>query len=378
MSTSMRASPPCVPADEAQHETTSSDPAFEATPVGAASCLNQLHGLTTGLDSCHRHDDSPGLQRDNFSRFRQGFADTILERMRSRADTSLVTEDVQPDENHEKLRKSLHHYFSSQEITSIVLIALRFSHCLLLMNAVPSQMAVLDKTDEMMIRSTRLAKKRVRVAQLLIAGLIGLLLGCLGNFFVTTSCHFGSTTIQVGQNGDTFQLHFGLWKYSPVDSALNGYSYCYPYSAAQHRAPIFSRLANLFALLLGNYSQGCVWCYLILGVWRPALWRAAVYTAILAGLLQLSTLLFFAEKVCRTNHCGMGPASAVAILTSIVWVVLAWEVHYNTPRDKESIANLEMGDLQRASAEYITRFQPEPDPGYEPPELASVRNASLD
>ena len=119
MSTSIGVTPLCIPADspnnrcrssdEAQHET-SSDPAFEPTPLGAGgACLpHQLHGLGSALDSCHRQNDmTPGLQRGNFSHFRQGFADTILERMRSRADTSLVTEDLQPDENHEKLCKSL-------------------------------------------------------------------------------------------------------------------------------------------------------------------------------------------------------------------------------------------------------------------------------
>lgn len=224
-----------------------------------------------------------------------------------------------------------------------------------------------------MIRNTVLAKKRVRVAQLLIVGLLSLFFGWLGNFFVTSSCYFASSAVMVGQSGEPFVVHYGLWKYSTVDSVVSGSYNCYPYHSAQHRAPVVSRVANLLALLLGTYSQGCVWTYLITGQWHPKLWHGAVHASVVAGVLQLLTLCFFAERVCRAsqNRCGMGPASVVAVVTAVVWLVFAWEVHYNTPRGTESmIASLEMRDLHRASAEFMTRFQqPEKSAEYRPPEL---------
>lgn len=70
---------------------------------------------------------------------------------------------------------------------------------------------------------TGLASKRVKVAQLLIAGIVGILVGWLGNAVVGTSCHFASVQVEVGKNSDLFSLHFGLYKYSTVDSSLNGY-----------------------------------------------------------------------------------------------------------------------------------------------------------
>jgi hypothetical protein len=86
------------------------------------------------------------------------------------------------------------------------------------------------REDEAFLMNTGLAHKRVRVVQLLIIGLVGILLAWMGNFFVSSSCYFASVPVAVGQYGDLFPLHFGLWNYSPVDSALSGYKYCSPYS----------------------------------------------------------------------------------------------------------------------------------------------------
>ena len=81
---------------------------------------------------------------------------------------------------------------------------------------------VVNDTDEHPLT----AHKRVQVAQLLIAGIVGILMGWLGNAVVGTSCHFASVQVPVGRNAELFTLHFGLYKYSTVDSSLNGYVDC--------------------------------------------------------------------------------------------------------------------------------------------------------
>ena len=58
------------------------------------------------------------------------------------------------------------------------------------------------------------------VAQLLILGMVGILVGWLGNAVVGTSCYFASVDVTVGQK--EMALHFGLYKYSTGESGLNG------------------------------------------------------------------------------------------------------------------------------------------------------------
>jgi hypothetical protein len=59
------------------------------------------------------------------------------------------------------------------------------------------------------------------VAQLLILGMVGILVGWLGNAVVGTSCYFASVDVTVQQKEK--ELHFGLYKYSSADNGLNGY-----------------------------------------------------------------------------------------------------------------------------------------------------------
>jgi hypothetical protein len=234
----------------------------------------------------------------------------------------------------------------------------------------------ISKQDEALFLNTGLANKRVRVVQLLIIGLVALLLGWLGNFFVGTSCNFASVDVYVGQNSEVFSLHFGLWKYSPVDSAFNGYNYCYPYGE-NHKtdAPIVPRISNLGALLVGTYSLIVLWWYLISGRVVERYWRWAERMAIIAGVLQLSTLFFFVGRLCRRSKCTFGPASVVALVTAVAWLGLAWELHYNMPVPDEKkeepapvVTNLEMADLQGASQEYYERFSPRGQ--YQPPSIS--------
>lgn len=252
-----------------------------------------------------------------------------------------------------------------------------------------------EQDEELLLHTGLFANKRVRVVQLLMIGLVGILFGWLGNFFVSSSCHFASINVAVGENADRFSLHFGLWNYSPVDSALNGFKYCYPYGGSHVAdAPITSRVLNLAALFLGTYSLVVLWIYLVTGSALPYFWRGAVYAAIVAGICQLLTLHFFFGKMCRSKECDPGPGAITAIFTAVAWVILGAELHYNCPLSKSNVdetalwmsasgyfsmrddapspllmTNLEMADIAGASQEFLKRFKRKKR-GYIPPELS--------
>jgi hypothetical protein len=248
-----------------------------------------------------------------------------------------------------------------------------------------SHMVSLGDHESSYILSSALAKKRVRVVQLLLIGLIGLLLGLLGNFFVSTSCHFATVNIGVGQHsgGDgTFEFHFGLWKYSPIDSVFQGYSYCFRYDENYAtEAPVLPRACNIAALIAGLIAISILWLYLIFGTTTPRRWKWAVRFAIIAAILQAATVFLFfvsigrdtistslATTICHEYSCDLGPGAYLAILTSVVWLVLACEMQYHMPvaqyadgalkaeEPQNLVATMEMTHcVDDVTREYVTR-----------------------
>jgi hypothetical protein len=101
-------------------------------------------------------------------------------------------------------------------------------------------------------------------------------------------------------------------------------------------------------------------------------------------------------RLCRSSACSLGPASIVALVTAVAWLVLAWELAYNMPAVHEhehkkqsecselseahssplhsqaviGVTNLEMADLQGASQEYYERFSPRGQQQYQPPTIS--------
>ena len=238
-----------------------------------------------------------------------------------------------------------------------------------------------DDEERAYIKSSARAQKRVKAVQLLVVGLLGLILGWLGNFFVGTSCHFVNVPLQAGQSGN-FDLHFGLWKYSPADSAMSGYKYCYPYGGSHdNEVPLVSRVANIVALATGTYSLVVLWWYLITGKGSRNMWYLGVGTALVAAAAQMGTLYFFFDTLCQDRVCSWGPASFLAIATAAAWIILAFELYYQAPMTDKKAANLdhlEMSDLRSASIDYMDRFAStvgasnnasKPDVSYTPPTL---------
>ena len=222
------------------------------------------------------------------------------------------------------------------------------------------------------VQSTMIAKKRGRIVQLLTIGLLSFLISFLGGILVLSSCYFVSASIQDQENAQEYNLHFGLWRYSPSASASQGYNYCTRYDGDFIAgAPWFGRLSGLVAILGGGFSFWVLCLYLVLGRSVKNTWNIAVYTAAVSGLLQLSTLSIFSGAVCKQQVCTLGPAGVISIVAGCFYFVLAFEMYYNTPLVNRSnslpnvsccdephqvVANLEMTDFENGAKAYIQRI----------------------
>lgn len=190
----------------------------------------------------------------------------------------------------------------------------------------------INEDDDAFILTTSLARKRVRVVQLLSFGLLGILFGFLASFYVQSSCHFISAEVSLGNNEQTFELHYGMWKYSTLDSAYQGNSFCVGYDTVYtNDTPLIPRIAGMAAMLLGSYSLSVLWVYLFLGLASKFIWDWAVRLGVLAGVSQGLTFLFFFGNVCLRNTCSLGPGAMTSILSTAFWFVTAFEMHFNNP-----------------------------------------------
>lgn len=200
-------------------------------------------------------------------------------------------------------------------------------------------------------------------------GLIGLAFGFLGSFYVQSSCHFITAAVVVGGKAEQFDLHYGMWKYTPLSSAFEGYSYCYKYDGRfTTDAPMVPRIAGLLALLMGVYALAVLWVYLVLGRTNCSHWTLAIYASSISGMFQALTMVFFAGSVCQRNRCSVGPGAAVSIVSTLTWFVLAFEMHYNAPimmgreddddinSPDEIVSSLEMSDVKTGVSAFIQRI----------------------
>jgi hypothetical protein len=226
------------------------------------------------------------------------------------------------------------------------------------------------------LNTDALVRKRVRVVQLLIVGLVGLLVAILGGIYVQASCHFVSAEVEVGRYSKVISLHYGLWRYAPKDGgACYQYADSYQFASINPSNPVFPRLTSCIALVGGAFSVSILWFYLIFGRATQRFWRMAVLSAGLSGILQLCTLIFFIQDVCQREHvCTLGRAGILSVVASCVWFILAFEMHYHTrtmawvanlstsqsnPEEEPPgtlISNLEMTDFGDGAKDYARRL----------------------
>jgi hypothetical protein len=234
-----------------------------------------------------------------------------------------------------------------------------------------SMVKISTQEEDGFIESTGIAKKRGRVVQLLTIALLSFLIAFLGGFWALSSCHFVSVAVQV--DDVEFNLRFGLWIYSPIDSAFQGYSYCNQYDGDfVADAPWFGRISSLIALAGGGFSLGVLWLYLVAGRCVQQIWTSAVFAAAISGVLQLSTLSIFAGPICSQEVCTLGPAGIASIVAGCFYFVLAFEMHYQNPlvlklddsisgiptreHPSQLMTNLEMTDFEYGAKAYVHRL----------------------
>lgn len=221
--------------------------------------------------------------------------------------------------------------------------------------------------DAMVLNAT-LAHKRVKVVQLLFFGLLGILLAFLGSFYVQSTCHFANSSVVVGANSEIFVLHYGLWKYTPIDSVFQGYSYCANYDDEYtNDTPLIPRIAGVGGIIAGTFALVVLWFYLITGRASYKFWNWAIAMAALAGVNQGFTFLFFIGSVCERNTCSLGPGGWVGIVSAVAWFLVSFEMYYNKPisvmmthidpgRHGVSVmSNLQLSDFADGASAYIGR-----------------------
>lgn len=247
-----------------------------------------------------------------------------------------------------------------------------------------SPMRRINEDDDAYILSTTMSRKRVRVAQLLCFGLLGFSFGLLGSYFVQSSCHFVSAEVTVGES--TFDLHYGMWKYSTLESSFQGFPFCTSYDTVYtYDAPLIPRICGVSAMILGSFSLANLWVYLILGQASRSAWLLAVVVSGLAGTCQGLTFLFFQGHVCQRNTCSFGPGASVSLVSTIVWFVLAFEMYYNTPLSAVEahipgsgnlVSSLDASDFGNATKAYCMRLLDKGDQGSLPTLNQIQRNNS--
>ncbi len=305
---------------------------------------------------------SPSQVNSQSEQHRSHFAQSLMARTRSRADTSAVLSTTS----------------ASAAGDTVVSRA--------------TMIRIGEELDEKFIVSTTIARKRVSVVQLLVVGLISLLVCLFGGVWIQSSCHYVSADVRVGDTHEVFNLHYGLWKYSPMGSAFQGYTYCDKYDKNYTVSPPYMpRIASFLASLGGTYAVCVLWLYLILGRGTRLHWNAAVRVSFLAGLLHGASLLIFISPICYEKDCELGPAGIVSLVAVAANFVLSFEMYYNSPikswmddvpscpsneEPRMMMQTLEMADFQEGASAYCRRLVT--TPSAEIPTLNQIQRQNED
>jgi hypothetical protein len=214
--------------------------------------------------------------------------------------------------------------------------------------------------------------------------MLGVVAGFFGSVFVSATCSFISTQVYVGMNGTPFQLHFGMWQYSPIDSVFENYSYCYGYDTDYEAYPPWiPRISALIGLMSGGFGLAVLWRYLLKGITTEKHWKWAVRALLVAGTCQALTFWFFTESVCAEQTCTMGPGAIVSLVSLCTWLLVAYEMHHNAPAgavlaedELQKLTEMEMSDLGYKAKAFLHRIKGDGQTDDENPSLYQLQKDS--
>lgn len=163
--------------------------------------------------------------------------------------------------------------------------------------------------------------------------LFGIQAGLLPSLYAQLTCHFISVDAAVGRDGVEFGLYFGLQKFTPIDSAFQGYSYCQSYdSEYNYNPPMIPRVAGVAATIFGTIPLIVIGVYLRFSMTHRILWIGSMFMLYMGFVCQISTLSIFLLDLCRDGiDCSMGPGAWTSGISSIAWFILSIEMKLNSP-----------------------------------------------
>jgi hypothetical protein len=162
---------------------------------------------------------------------------------------------------------------------------------------------------------------------------LGILAGLFPSLYSQTTCHFITGEASVGEDEIEFGLYYGLNKFTPIDSAFQGYNYCQPYdSKYNYNPPSIPRAVGIAATIFGTIPLIVIGAYIQFSMTHKILWIGSMWMLYLGFVCQISTLSIFLLDLCQDGiECSMGPGAWMVGVCSITWFILSIEMKINSP-----------------------------------------------
>jgi len=162
---------------------------------------------------------------------------------------------------------------------------------------------------------------------------IGILAGLFPSLYVQSTCHFITGDVAVGDDEVEFGLYYGLHKFTPIDSAFQGYSYCQDYDANyNYNPPMVPRLAGVAATIFGTIPLIVIGVQIQYSMTHKILWIGSMWMLYIGFVCQISTLSIFLLDLCADGiQCSMGPGAWASEVSSLTWFLLSIEMKINSP-----------------------------------------------
>jgi hypothetical protein len=190
-----------------------------------------------------------------------------------------------------------------------------------------------SKTFKFIPPAKGLSGNYVDLGRLIAIGVLGLICGLFASSFTELTCNFASIEKSIGYSENKSYMHFGLTKFSSMDSIFTGKKFCVPYHNNYYdmNSPSFARHTGELAILSGLCAMLILWYYIFTKRTTETYWKIGIYASALASLFQICTYHFFLSGVCRDETCLIGAGSIVSAIASASFALVAFGMIHNSP-----------------------------------------------